>query len=153
MSWTYDLTTALGKVRFLIGDTTNDGLGNLDDEITFCLTQNNSDIYRAGAFACRRWASKLNQELSVDQGARGFKIDRSAQVEKLLKLALRLDADAVTYSGIVPFAGGTSVSDKQSRESDTDRVQPGNTATNQRTPGLPTGGSLTEDLPVGWGWY
>ncbi len=152
MSWTYDLTTALGQVRFLIGDTLNDALTNSDDEITFCLTQNNNDIYRAGAYACRRWASKLVQDLSIDQGTRGWKLDRNEQVKNLRTLALDLEKEAVIVSGITPYAGGISISDKQAVEGDTDRVQPGNTVTNHRSPGLPTGGDGTNQVPTNLGW-
>lgn len=153
MSWTYVLSNGIGQVRFLIGDTlSTDPLSNTDEEITFCLDQNNEDIYRSAAYACRAWAAKLNQALSVDQGSRGWKLDRNAQVLRLEKRALELDAQAASFSGITPFAGGISISDKQSRESDTDRVQPGNTVGNQRTPGLPNSGDGTDTTPTRLGW-
>lgn len=153
MSFTYDITTALGQVRYLIGDTlSTDPLANADDELTFCLTTNNNDIYRSAAFAARAWAAKLLQALSVDQGKQGWKLDRDAQVSKLEKLAIRLDAQAATFSGITPFAGGISIADKQAREGDTDRVQPGNTVANDRTPGLPNSGDGTNTEPTRLGW-
>lgn len=153
MAWTYDLSTGTGQVRFLIGDTlSTDPLTNSDEEIGFCLTQNNDDIYRSASYACRAWAAKLTQALSVDQGRYGWKLDREAQVKALEKRALELDAQAGVFSGIAPFAGGISVSDKQSRESDTDRVQPGNTVGNQRTPGLPNSGDGTDAEPTRLGW-
>lgn len=154
MAWTYVLTNGIGQVRFLIGDTlTTDPLTNTDEEITFCLTANNNDIYKAGAYACRAWAAKLNQALSVDQGSSGWKLDRDAQVARLEKRAIELDAQAASYSGLTPFAGGTSVSDKQARESDTDRVQPGTTVSTHRTPGLPNSGDGTEnEFPLSQ-WY
>lgn len=154
MSWTYDLTTSIGQVRFLMGATVNDGMSVQDDEVTFCLTRNGSDIYRAAAFGCRRWAAALAQDLSVDQGTKGWKLDRQAQARQLLDLAKTLDADAVIYSGAVPFSGGISVSDKQSREQDTDRVAPQIGVATNRRPGLPQTDGTTEEPGswAGWPW-
>lgn len=153
MAWTYVLSNGIGQVRFLIGDTlSTDPLTNTDEEITFCLTTNNSDAYRSAAFACRAWAAKLNQALSVDQGSRGWKLDRQAQVKSILLRATELDGQAASFSGITPFAGGISVADKQTREGDTDRVQPGNTVANQRSPGLPNSGDGTNTEPSRLGW-
>ena len=67
MAFTYDLTTDSGKIRRLIGDTT-DGTGVLpsgenftDDEIAFFLTEEGGNIYRAAAAAFEAlagaWAS------------------------------------------------------------------------------------------------
>lgn len=153
MSWTYDLSNTNGQVRFLIGDTlSTDPVSNTDEEITFCLATNNSDIYKSASFACRAWAAKLNQALSVDQGSQGWKLDRQGQVGRLLKRAIELDSQAASFSGVTPFAGGISVSDKQSRESDTDRVRPGNTVSTHRTPGLPNSGDGADTEPSRLGW-
>ena len=153
MSFTYDISTAAGQVRYLIGDTlSTDPLANADDEIAFCLSANNSDVYRSAAFAARAWAAKINQAISVDQGSKGWKLDRDAQAKALIKRAAELDAQAVTLSGVTPFAGGISVADKQAREGDADRVQPGNTVANQRTPGLPNSGDGTNTEPTRLGW-
>lgn len=154
MSWTYVLTNGIGQVRYLMGDTlSTDPLTNTDEEITFCLSANNSDIYRSASYGCRAWAAKLNQAISVDQGARGWKLDRNAQVLRLEKRALELDAQAGVFSGITPYAGGISIADKQGRESNADRVQPGNTVPTHRTPGLPNGGEFTNDPVLTGGSY
>lgn len=135
MSFTYDISNNIGKVRFLIGDTlSTDALIENDTEIQFCLDQV-GDIYRAGALAARAGAAKLLRELSVDQGRYGWKLDREAQADRLLKLADQLEAKALTVGGVTPFAGGISISDKQSREQNTDRVQPGITVNTSRAPG------------------
>ena len=123
IGWSYDSTkldVPLNAVRFLIGDTVaDDPLIEQDDEISFCLSQKNNDIYLAGAFACNRAAAKLVRELSA-VGKTGLVLDVEKEVEFFNKKAKELEEEAVKQSGVTLFFGGISKSDIDAREDDTD---------------------------------
>ena len=54
----YDITTDVGKVRLLIGDTDVANEVFTDAEINYFLTKNSSNINLAAADALEAWASK-----------------------------------------------------------------------------------------------
>jgi len=125
MTWTYtsDFTASKDKVRFLVQDTdTNDQLVS-DEEITFALAQN-SNIYRAASIVARSIGLKLSRELTLNPAPGGVSLDSQAQAEKYLKLADELTAQATAQGAASIFVGGISISDKQTREEDTDRPVP-----------------------------
>ena len=57
MAFTYDLTTDIGKVRLLIGDTDSTDYQFEDAEITAFLTMASSDLKMAASYALESWAS------------------------------------------------------------------------------------------------
>jgi len=61
MSATYDLTTNVGKIRLIIGDTDihpeSDAIFT-DEELTYFLTANSSNINLAAADALEAWVAK-----------------------------------------------------------------------------------------------
>ncbi len=116
-------------VRFLVGDTDPDDflLGNA--EYTWLLTANGNNVYLAGADA----AVRIVPILARDAGTRFKDIqfgDRTP--EHFAQLATDLRGRAAV-AGAIPYAGGISISDKRSRELDSDRVPP----TFTRRTGLP----------------
>ena len=131
MTWSYSsaLTTNVDKVRWLCGDRdTNDQLIE-NEEITFALSESGNNLYRAAAMACRAIAAKLFNSLTLDKAPGSVSYDAAERAQGFLDLAAELETKA-TMSGSAAgiFAGGISISDKQTREDDTDRVRPGFTS-------------------------
>lgn len=129
MPWSYDpsLPTSRDKLRLLVQDTdTNDQLLT-DEELDFLLTENASNIYRAGSEAARTIAIKLGSRPSVRLAKAG--IDADEQFEHYMRLSEKLasSSTSVSGSGFAPqiFAGGISVADIDSRRADTDRPTSG----------------------------
>lgn len=124
MSWSYSGDPAdsdKDQVRFRVGDTdTTDQLVS-DEEILWAISAEPSTIYAsalilenlAARFArqANKWVGDLRLELS----------DRAKAYERQAK---QLRQQASITSGGIPFAGGISISDKDSYRDDTDRVRP-----------------------------
>ena len=70
MAHTYDLTTNIGKVRLLIGDTditpTTDAQFS-DEEIQVFLTMSGGSLLIAAAYALESWASALTGSLTSER--------------------------------------------------------------------------------------
>ena len=94
-TYTYDITTAVGKVRLKIGDTdvspSTDAVFT-DEELTYFLTNNSSDINLASAEAARAWAAKY--ATNANQEKIGDYSYSQKTVDDLLKLADNLEAVA-----------------------------------------------------------
>ena len=76
MSFTYDTSNNIGKVRFLVGDTVDSGHLFEDGEITDILSLNSIDIYATAAdFLMRLAASK--SLLAKKKSAGGYSEDLS----------------------------------------------------------------------------
>ena len=58
MSLPYDITTNVGKVRLIIGDTNATSYVFTDDELNYFLTVNSSNINLAAADALEAWVAK-----------------------------------------------------------------------------------------------
>lgn len=123
MTWTYSgdpSSTNRDAVRFLIGDTDNTSQLVTDEEIAYMLTQEGSTS-SAAARVCRSLAAKYAR--FMDQSVGDLNISYSQRFKQFSEMAAKLESDASSRVGI-PYAGGISQSDKDSRESDTDRVLP-----------------------------
>ena len=60
-TWTYDLTTNVGKIRLIIGDTDIDPTSDAvftDEELTYFLTVNSNNLNLAAADALEAWMAK-----------------------------------------------------------------------------------------------
>jgi hypothetical protein len=123
--WTYSLTqlstSKMMQVRRIIGDTDTTDQLLQDEEITFALSQRPS-IYGAAAEACRYIAGQFAR--LVDTAASDLKVAYSQRSKQYTQLAILMEAKALARSGGLPYAGGISISDKETREQDPDRVQP-----------------------------
>lgn len=126
MAWTYDVsllaTSSLMQVRRLIGDVIQGDQQFADEEINWQLSENGSNIYLTGAECCRLLATKYSRDVDlVEAELRKSYAQRSTAYSKR---ALELDQRANLVGGGAPYAGGISISDKQSQESNADRVPP-----------------------------
>lgn len=88
MSFTFDTTTNIGKVRTLINDTSASSFVLSDEEINVFLSLESNDIYRSAASALE--SIIINQQLLSKLIAAGdYKEDNRNVAEKLGKIADR----------------------------------------------------------------
>jgi len=86
-TWTYDITTLVGKLRLMIGDTdivpTTDAQFN-DEELTYFLTTNSNNLNLAAADALGAWIGALTRELKSEKiGDYSYTRDTIANMNKL----------------------------------------------------------------------
>lgn len=93
MSYTYSLSTDIGKVRNLINDTTESTAILSDEEITAILTQVGSDILSAAAMACRKIAAKYAL-LAISKSAGNYSENKSNISKTYLELAKDFETQA-----------------------------------------------------------
>lgn len=123
MTWNYSgdpSDSQLDEVRFLIGDTDTTDQLLQDAEINYLLTTEGS-VLGAAYRSALAIVAKLSREF--DQAVGSVKYNLSQRVKQYNDLVLSLKAQ-LGISGSIPFVGGISISDKESRREDTDRVQP-----------------------------
>lgn len=121
--WTYDGLPGTGStaarrdaMRLHLRDTSSGRQLLQDEELKYFLDQNGSNIWRAAADACEVLASREAQAKSVgDLSLSGMGINWRDQAK-----AFRLRANRTA----LPYAGGLTVTDKETREQDTDRATP-----------------------------
>ena len=95
MAATYDLTTDIGKVRLLIGDTTIASAQFSDAELQVFLDLASDSIRMAAANALDAWAATLaNNMKSENIGDYGYTRDSAANM-KALAADLRAQAKAI----------------------------------------------------------
>lgn len=126
MSWSYSGDPNLSRldaVRFLVGDTDIDDQLLSDEEIIY-IEESVSNIYIAGSRASEAIAGKFSR--LADKSLGDYSISLSQKASAYLELAGRLShrAKADLAKKVKPYAGGISVSDKETVELDFDRVNP-----------------------------
>lgn len=148
MTWTYNVaelsTSTLAQVRLLLGDTQYQAPLLQDEEIAQYLASY-GNIYYAGSYAAEAIAGLFSRQ--VDRSLSGVSLSNSQKATQYLALARSLRRQGALQA--VPYAGGQSVADKQSREQNTDRVAPEFTKTTFDAPGLqlpPPGNTQTNPL-------
>lgn len=122
MTWTYDSTdisTDLAKVRLLIGDTNTNEQLLADEEINFYIGRK-ADVTLSAADCCDAIVAKLSRD--TDRNNLGMGAQRSQKIQHYQDLADRYRNEGRMEAGA--FAGGTSKSDEDSWEADTDTKQP-----------------------------
>ena len=122
MTWTYtstDISLSRDKVRLTIGDTDSGDQILQDEEIAYALTLS-SDVRSASVYAAEFAAAKYTR--LADKSMGDLSISYSQKADSYLELAGRLRRSVAT--GALPYFGGISISGKDSREADTDRVKP-----------------------------
>ena len=112
-------------VRFLIGDTDVDNPLFSVGEVQYALQRKNNSIKRAAAFLARQLAGTLPLRFT-GYALADYRDPNGADMAKAyMALATRLEAEAIAELGAAGiYAGGISQSDKDSVESNTDRVAP-----------------------------
>ena len=99
MTWSYGgdpTNSTTDRVRFLCGDTDTNNQQVTNEEISFLLSENNSDAYLAAASACEAMASKVSakSDYSRSVGDLSLSTQFGAQANTLLKRAESLRSQA-----------------------------------------------------------
>lgn len=121
MSWTYSstLATDLDRVRFLVGDTDTDDKQVQDGEINYIVGLLGS-VYGAAAAICEALAAKYARKCDKSVGDLSLSMSQKSTAYRAMAASLRSQGSVLC----TPTAGGISISDKESEESDSDRVTP-----------------------------
>jgi hypothetical protein len=116
MSYSGDPSAStLDEIRFLIGDTSNDGHERLsDEEITYVITKlgpTYTDALMYAAYCADRIADLFAGEVSIS--ADGVSISTDQLQDKYRTMAQRLREEYARLHGVgaAPFAGGSSLWD------------------------------------------
>jgi len=122
MGFTYTLPPAsdLDRVRFLIGDTTEEDHRIEDEEIDLCRAETGSDPYFAGAMCCEFLAAKYSSKGRRSVGALTIEYSQMAADYGDRAKALRELAYNRPGQGGAPYVGGISKQDKKARADDED---------------------------------
>ena len=125
MSWTYSGNPAdsdKDAVRFLVQDTdTTDQLVQ-DEEIAWALTQGGG-VYTAAALVAGTIAAKFARMADKETVGK-VSVSYTKRAEQYFLLEDELKQKAATQNVPLPYAGGISVSDVETVEDNTDRVEP-----------------------------
>lgn len=118
-------TNPLDAVRVLVGDTSAAAPDLTDNAIAFFLDAEGNNVLRAAARSAEAlqglYAKKAEERRVGPLWLRSFS-DKSTKYAALAKrLWLRA---AKSSGGVIPFAGGISATDKNSRIQNSDRVKP-----------------------------
>jgi len=124
MSWSYSgnpAASTLDKVRWLIGDTDTSDQQLSDEEINAALVVSGDDPYTAAISCVEALIAKYSRKVTKSMGDLSINYgDIVANYRSLLGDIRR----RATLQLCTPYAGGISISDKQTDEADSDRVQP-----------------------------
>jgi hypothetical protein len=121
MTWSYNIATDIGKVRFAVGDTDTTDQQLQDEEINYLLTSFGS-VAGAAVAAARAIAAKYAR--LVSSSVESVSESAEQRYAHYTQLAAQLAANAAGgASSPLPYVGGISVSAVEARETNTDRVQ------------------------------
>jgi hypothetical protein len=124
MTYSSALSSASDQVRFLLGDTSNSAATELlaDAEITWLLSEESNNVYRAAAAGAEAIAGKFSRLADTSVG--DTSVSASQKSAQYLTLAETLHRKALARGNAAPFVGGLSKDDRDTRLDDTDRVPP-----------------------------
>lgn len=123
MSWSYSGDPSASNsdnVRFLIGDTDITDQQLTNEEITAMLTAHGS-VYPAAIACLEALVAKYARKVDKSMGDLSISYGRLADNYRSMLTDLRRRA---TIETCTPYAGGISISDKETDEEDSDRVAP-----------------------------
>lgn len=128
MAWTF--TDASGTssadarrdyVRLTLGDTEAKEPQLSDAQVALCLLEAGDDVLQASILGCRFLIARFSRQVTNSKADLSVSSsDRAQHYRDLLDDLLDQQGD----EGLIPSAGGTSVSDKLAAAADTDLVQP-----------------------------
>lgn len=123
MSWTYNvgLISDKDKVRLTIGDTDSNDQLLADEEINYFLTQQQT-VSGAAIAAARSIGAKYARlcDISIESVSKSY----SQKSKNFFALALQLESQAKSGAGMVGMsATGTSISEMETVDANTDRPQ------------------------------
>jgi len=131
MSWSYDPTdldtnTASGRlntVRLLVGDTETLDQQAQNEEVTFALTENGDNAYKAAAWVARTIASKYSRKVNTELSG-ALKADYSDLAKQYLQLADSLEYQGKTSGASMGvLAGGITKTSVEAVRANTDRIE------------------------------
>lgn len=128
MTATYVLSTSTGKVRLYANDTNTANTAFSDEEWQVFIDQSqDSNLRLAAAWGLRTLARDLARLGNWKEAG----VSNDAAADEAIRLAKWLEGqakivDGVTYASIlaIPYAGGISISDRDTVRDNTDRVKP-----------------------------
>ena len=119
--WTYadPALDDVSAVRYYVGDTDTEDRLIGDEAVDYALTNNADDPLRASIEICGVLAARFARESSyrIGQVSETFKQKSEAYERRVRSLTDLLNR----RGGSGPYAGGISVTDKETQEADTDR--------------------------------
>lgn len=129
MTWTYDptqlgtgsATDTLMQVRLLIEDVKAADEQLQDQEIAWVINQF-SNVYLAAAQCCRLLAARYSRDVDTVEGE--LRTLYSARQRAYAARGVEYQQFGMSRGGAVPYAGGTSITDKINQAENTDRVPP-----------------------------
>lgn len=124
MAWTYSGDPSSGsrdQVRFLIHDTDTSDQLLQDEEIDWVLTER-PNVYLAGETCCIQIATGFSR--FADQSTQDLSDSYSQRAKMYSERAMELRELAWKSTPVIPYAGGTSVSDKELQRDNDNIVQP-----------------------------
>lgn len=126
MAWTYSSPDSgdRDKVRTYIGDTDSTDQLLSNEQIAYALSEGGT-VKEAAAIAAE-WIAALFARKS-DTSVGDLSISYSQRAQQYRQLANGLRSRSARYA--LPYFGGISEAAKDTREADTDRVEPGFTVT------------------------
>jgi len=110
MSFSYVLTTSIGKVRLLIPDNDSTNYDLEDDEITYFLGQAGASVNGAAVTACNWLARKYAKKAAFS--ADGLSIQNSQRASLFAQRAAELQAEADGHMTAVTLDRQDGYSDK-----------------------------------------
>lgn len=123
MTWTYSgdpTSSARDQLRYRIGDTDQSSPLLSDEELDFELAEVSGSVARAAPSAAEEILSRFARQ--VDKSVGDLRISASQRHAQYARTVAKLKKSL--RRGAAPWAGGISVSDKESRAADTDSVEP-----------------------------
>lgn len=109
------------EVRFLLGDTNKSRPMMSNHEINYLIDEEGSPL-QAAISGSLQLAAKYSR--MCDETVGKVKKDYSQRSKAFLKLADELRKKVVWSGGLMPYAGGISISGKSDNDSNPDRVKP-----------------------------
>lgn len=119
MSFSYDLSTDVGKVRLRIGDVFENAAMLSDEEINAVLADY-SDVDEASIHAIDHALAKIARQAD-SRSAAGLSAQRANQFSQLTEVRARLVAKSLPTGTGPTLIGPSSIADKGSARSNTDR--------------------------------
>lgn len=119
MAFTYDVSTNVGKVRLLIGDTDETDILLQDEDIQFFL-DSYGNLKIAASQAAMAISAKFSREADKQVGMLRISFSIRANNYNKLSKELKLNASSI----LISYVGGISQSDKIYNDDNPDKVSP-----------------------------
>lgn len=119
MSFTYNVSNNIGKVRLLIGDTNSGDVLLEDEEINTFLTEY-GNVKIAASHAAMAISAKFSRDADKQIGS--LRISLSIRAENYKNLSKEIKQN--TSSILTAYVGGISKSDNADNKGNVDRVSP-----------------------------